>query len=315
MKKLLGLLVIALMLGLVVGCGTEEATTEEATTEETSNEEATIQVYTRDTSSGTRDGFMGRIDFKDAKKDDSVLVPSFIIAGNSEIIDAVRNDENAIGYISLSSLVDDVKGLKYNGVEPTEDNVINGTYELSRNFNYMLRDEYADETVQKISEAFVAYIATIEGKATILGKGGIVDVTTGESWDDIKANHPVCEMDNSGVTVKFGGSDSVEKVATGVATDFSAKCGAFVNEHNHTGSSNAYKGLNGENSASDDALYIHVGFASREFKDEEPANVFGKLATDAIVAVVNPANMYDDTNAEDLKAIYSGEVTTWGEVK
>jgi phosphate transport system substrate-binding protein len=257
---------------------------------------------------------MGRIDFGDAASDDSLLAPGFKIAGNSEIIDAVRKDEAAIGYISLSSLVDDVKGLMYDGVEPTEENVNNGTYQLSRNFNYMLRDEYSDDTVKAISEAFVAYIQTLEGKTTIASKSGIVDLTTGDSWDDVKANYAICSEDNSSVTIKFGGSDSVEKVAKGLSADFSAKCGSFVPEHNHTGSSNAWKGLNGDNKGADDALSIHIGFASREFKDSEVANTYGKLATDAIVAIVNPNNELSDTNAAMLKSIYSGEFTNWGDI-
>jgi phosphate transport system substrate-binding protein len=308
MKKLFALVAVAAL--TLTACGTAE----EAVVVEDTMEDLTIQVYTRDTSSGTRDGFMTKIDFGDAKADDSVLVEGFKIAGNSEIIDAVRKDEAAIGYISLSSLVDDVKGLYFNGVEPTEENVNNGTYLLSRNFNYMLRDEYADDTIRQISEAFVAYVGTLDGKADILGAGGIVDLSTGETWETVSADHPVCALDNSGLTVKFGGSDSVEKVATALSPNFAAVCGNFVPEHNHTGSSNAFKGLNGDNNSADDALYIHIGFASREFKDSEPANTTGKLATDAIVAVVNPNNAYSDTSAEDLKAIYSGEVTTWGQL-
>lgn len=315
MKKLLSLMLV-LSLVLLSACN-QETKKEEPTPEPTPvvEKDLDIQVYTRDTSSGTRAGFMGRIDFKDASGDDSLLAKGFKIAGNSEIIDAVRKDEAAIGYISLSSLVDDVKGLKYDGVEPTEENVINGSYQLSRNFNYMLRDGYADADIQAISEAFVAYIATLEGKTTIASKSGIVDLTTGESWDDVKASHAICSQDNSALTVKFGGSDSVEKVAKGLSADFAAKCGNFVPEHNHTGSSNAFKGLNGDNKSADDALSIHIGFASREFKDTEVAKVSGKLATDAIVAIVNTKNDYADTSAADLKAIYSGEVTTWGALK
>ncbi|MEF3693409.1 MAG: hypothetical protein V3569_04455, partial [Acholeplasmataceae bacterium] len=55
---------------------------------------AAISVYTRDTSSGTRAGFMEKIGFEDAASDDSLLVDGFVIAGNSEIIAAVQDDVN-----------------------------------------------------------------------------------------------------------------------------------------------------------------------------------------------------------------------------
>lgn len=279
----------------------------------------TISVYTRDTSSGTRAGFMEKIGFSDAESNDSVLVPGFIIAGNDEIISAVQGDLYAIGYISLSTLDTELfKGLSFEGVEPTEENVLSGDYLLSRRFNYMLRDDYSvygddAERIEEIVTAFVAYMGTLEGKATIVSKGGIVDLTTGSSWDDIKSNYDVCSLDNSDLTIKFGGSDSVEKIATGLSADFSPKCGDFIREHNHTGSSNAWKGLNGPNSSTDDSLSIHIGFASREFKPEEVAITTGVVAIDAIVAIVNLDNPVADLTATDLKNIYSGVVTTWEE--
>lgn len=281
----------------------------------------TISVYTRDTSSGTRAGFFGKIGFDDAESDDSVLVDGFIIAGNDEIVKAVKEDELAIGYVSLSTL--DTKlfnGVSYEGVEPTEANVLSGEYKLARRFNYMLRDDYSvygDQaaTIEGISKAFVAYMGTLEGKATIAGAKGIVDLTTGDKWEDIASEHPVCAQDNSGITIKFGGSDSVEKIAKALSPDFAAKCGNFIPEHNHTGSSNAHKGLNGANSSTDDALSIHIGFASREFKDSETANVTGVVAIDAIVVVTHLNNEIANLTAEQLVKIYNGEITTWDELK
>ncbi len=284
------------------------------------DESSTISVYTRDTSSGTRAGFMGKIGFDEAEANDSVLVDGFIIAGNSEIISAVQTDVYAIGYVSLSTLDTTLfKGLSFEGVEPTEENVLSGDYLLARRFNYMLRDDYsvygdlADE-YEALAEAFVAYMGSSEGLATIKAAGGIVDVTEGQPWATVKLDHPIVDEDNSALTVKFGGSDSVEKIAKALTADFAPKAGNFTPEHNHTGSSNAYKGLNGANSAVDDALSIMVGFASREFKDSEPADVTGVVATDAIVAIVNLDNPLMNITAAALKDIYSGVVTTWGDL-
>ena len=279
--------------------------------------DSNIKVYTRDTSSGTRDGFMSGIGYSDATKDDSLLVSGFITAGNAEQVSAVQTDPYAIGYVSLSTLNTQLfKGLYFEGVEPTEANVLNGSYKLSRNFNYMLRDDYSvygddEDAYKQLSEAFIAYMGSTEGLASIAQAGGIVDLTSGQAWDTVKADHPICEDNNSGYTLKIGGSDSVEKIATDISPDFSAKCGGVVPEHNHTGSSNAYKGLNGSNSAINDALSIHVGFASREFTAQEPALVTGRVAVDAIVAIVNLDNPVNNVSAYDLKTIYAGDVTTW----
>jgi phosphate transport system substrate-binding protein len=279
--------------------------------------DATISVYTRDTSSGTRAGFMEKIGFEDAASDDSLLVDGFVIAGNSEIIAAVQDDEYAIGYVSLSTVDDSLfKSLNFDTVEPTEANVLSGDYKLARRFNYMLRDDYSvygdlSDEYEAISKAFVAYMGSTEGLTTIKAAGGIVDVSTGTPWDTLKTAHPICDADNSALTVKFGGSDSVEKIAEALSADFAPKCGDFTPEHNHTGSSNAYKGLNGANSAVGDALSIMIGFASREFKDSEPAEIKGVVAIDAIVAIVNLDNPVNNLDAYSLKQIYSGDVTTW----
>jgi phosphate transport system substrate-binding protein len=284
--------------------------------------DATIKVYTRDTSSGTRDGFFKGIGFNDARTNDAVLAQGFIVAGNSEQVGAVQNDPYAIGYVSLSTLNSQLfNGLSFDTVEPTEENVLNGDYKLSRRFNYMLRDDYsvygADaEKYEQLSNAFVAYMGSTEGLATIYQAGGIVDVNAGESWDTVRLNHPVCQMDNSSLTLKIGGSDSVEKIATTLSPDFSAKCGNVVPEHNHTGSSNAFRGTNGDASGISDNLSIMVGFASREFTPSELAQgrIIGVVAIDAIVAITHKDNPLRSVSGFDLTQIYKGEITKWGDL-
>lgn len=280
----------------------------------------TIKVYTRDTSSGTRAGFMEVIGFEDGATDDSLLVEGFIIAGNDEIINAVQTDPFAIGYVSLSTLDTSLfKGFSFEGVEPTEATVLSGDYGLSRRFNYMLRDDYSvygtdAAAYEGLAKAFVAFMGSREGQLTIKEAGGIINVD-GPAWSSIVGQYPICSQDNSSLTLKFGGSDSVESIAKDLSPDFSSVCGNVVPEHNHTGSSNAYKGLNGDNSSIDDGLSIHVGFASREFKDSEPAVIKGVVAVDAIVAVGSLDNEVDNLTAAQLTAIYSGEITDWNELK
>ena len=98
-----------------------------------SSKEKTISIYTRDTTSGTRDGFFTGIGLSEAKEDNTPLKSGYIEVGsNGDMINSVKNDVNGIGYISLSSLGEaGVKGLVYEEVEPTEANVfrINPMYQ------------------------------------------------------------------------------------------------------------------------------------------------------------------------------------------
>lgn len=282
-----------------------------------SDEDANITLYTRDTTSGTRDGFFTGIGFSLAKEDDSVLPSGIVVVdSNGSMISAIKNDVNGIGYISLSSLeTSGVKGLTYEGVEPTEANVINATYKLTRNFNYCLRAEYSSDSVKQICEAFVAYLNTTDGQATIKDKGGIIDNAATQSWTSVKSNYEIASQDNSSITINVGGSTSVKSIVSQLLSEFSAKCGNFKYNYAPTGSGDAYKRTNGTEKDGTNAL--DLAFASREFKTEEAmdSTIKGKMCVDAIVAVVNNDNSVSSVTAAQLKSIYDGTYTTWSQVK
>ena len=283
-----------------------------------SSKEKTISIYTRDTTSGTRDGFFTGIGLSEAKEDNTSLKSGYIEVGsNGDMINSIKNDVNGIGYISLSSLSEaGVKGLVYEGVEPTEANVLSGKYKLTRNFNYCLRESYENVTNKEICDAFVAYMSSIEGKATIKDKGGILETSSQDkSWEELKANYAVTSKDNSSITISVGGSTSVKSIVSALLLEFSSKCGGFKYNYNPTGSSDAYKRTNG--SEKDGANYCDLAFLSREFKTEEALDekLKGKMCIDAIVAVVNNKNNISKVSAVNLRDIYTGAITKWDEVK
>lgn len=285
-----------------------------------------IVLYTRDTTSGTRDGFMGGIGFSAAAKDDNLLTEGFIIADNTAILTAMSgSDKYGIGYVSLSSLNSNVKALKFNNVVASEDSVLDNTYALKRPFNWMLRanGDFPSVNVEQIAKAFVAFMTTIDGEDTIAGAGAVPLVAT-QRWDDIKANYAVCNQDNSAITVRFGGSDSIEKVAKAVSASFRPRCGNFVAEHEHTGSGDAYKRTN-DPAIKDTAVGKDVAFASRAFTNAEkvvgsnalPSTQYGQLAWDAIVAIVHKDNPLVNVNGDLLKRMYekasTSAIRTWAE--
>lgn len=278
----------------------------------------TIKIYTRDTSSGTRDGFFTGIGFSQAKEDNSVLAQGYIeVDSNGSMINSIKNDENGIGYISLSSLADsNVKGLNFEGVEPNEKNVLNNTYSLTRNFNYCIRAEYKDAKNEAIVKAFIAYMSTIEGKATISEHGGILEnSSTDISWTSVAESLTIDNEDNSNVTIYVGGSTSVNSIVKNLLTEFSAKCGNFQFSYNPTGSGDAYKRTNG--SEKDGSNYCDLAFASREFSSSETMDesLKGKMCVDAIVAVVNKNNSVSNIRKDQLVSIYKGEIMKWSEIK
>ena len=283
-----------------------------------SSKEKTISIYTRDTTSGTRDGFFTKIGLEKNKASNDGLVTSIVeTTSNGNMIQSIKNDKFSLGYISLASLENSgVKGLTYDNVVPSEANVLNETYELTRNFNYVVRNDYAaDSKVKQIVDAFIAYSTIIEGKSIIKQNDGIIALSnTDKSWKDIKANYPITLEDNSKATVRIGGSTSCEKIAKALTSAFFPLCGNFIASHNHTGSGDAYKHTQGKNK--DEANGLDIGYLSRELEENEPAatGTHGKICTDAIVAVVNEANPLTSTTKEILKAVYTGEKKTWKEL-
>lgn len=60
-----------------------------------------------------------------------------------------------------------------------------------------------------------------------------------------------------------------------------------------------------------------IGMASRELKQEELDSGLKNtvIATDGIAVIVNKKNPTDELSSDAIKSIYTGDTTTWDEVK
>jgi phosphate transport system substrate-binding protein len=324
-KHVAGMGLLALV--FLTGCQNTPSSTSSQTTPSNSvtssisDFDATQKIipYTRDTNSGTREGFMEKIGFDSAKKSDADLKNTVQqVASNGDMITSLANQEYGIGYFSADSITEaNTKGLKvvsYEGTAPTETTILNGTYKLARNFNYCIAQE-TDATKTLLVNGFVAYMGTQEGLATVKNNGGIVSITASTpSWANIKTNYPGIESDHSTVTLNFGGSTSVEKIARALSAEFSVKAGNFKYNHNHTGSGDAYKNTQGSGKGT-----LDIAFASREFDStNEPlaAGTFGKICIDGIVVGVSNKNPLANILAPQALAIYSsaGTMNKWSDI-
>lgn len=77
---------------------------------------------------------------------------------------------NTVGYISMGTLDATVKALKYGGVAATVENVLNGTYKLSRPFNIVYKSK---ESLSPAAKAFIDYIMSTEGQKIVTDNGYI----------------------------------------------------------------------------------------------------------------------------------------------
>jgi phosphate transport system substrate-binding protein len=116
------------------------------------------------------------------------------------------------------------------------------------------------------------------------------------------------EASNGGsATVSVSGSTSVGPLAEKIAEKFKEKSNIKV-EINQIGSSagitNALNGVS------------EIGMSSRDLKEEEKAGglVETIIAYDGIVVVTHPSNKVKDLTMEQLKAVFTGEITNWKEL-
>ncbi|MDD4369002.1 MAG: substrate-binding domain-containing protein [Oscillospiraceae bacterium] len=310
--------------------GTTAAATAETTTAATTASQSggsdsslgNIVVYTRDSASGTREAFQSIVGFGDTEKDQAALTSSAIeVSNNGDMATKVGQDVNGIGYVSLTTdlAANNLKALSFDGVEPTEANVLNGSYELARPFNYVTRasGDFSSDELEQLVEAFIAYLTeSVEGRTVVHAQGGITDAASGTPWADMAADYPITQQDNSSLTIRTAGSTSVESTIQAALQSFQPLAGNFQFSMNQTGSGDGQKSVLGD--GKDGTNAAEIGFASRSFKTEEDvsaAMATGTYAQDAVVIVVESSNSLSDIGMDLVRGVFTGDITAWSELQ
>ena len=131
---------------------------------EVGGNDAEVVFMGREAGSGTRDGFESITGTEDACKYQNELTST------GEVIASVASNPNAIGYTSLSAVDDTVKALTVGGVAPSEATVLDGTYAIQRNFNFILSDS---TELSEAAQAFVDWATSSEASDLIAGAGAV----------------------------------------------------------------------------------------------------------------------------------------------
>lgn len=254
----------------------------------------TISVVTREEGSGTRDAFteLTGVLVKDGdNKTDNTTTSAVTINSTEAVITNVKDNEAAIGYISLGSLNDTVKALKIGGVEATADNVKSGDYAVSRPFNIAYKGELSD-----VAQDFVDYIMSSDGQK-IVSDNGYVTVSENAAYSGKKPSGKI----------SVAGSSSVSPVMEKLAEAYQkANTNAKVEIQTSDSSAGMQSAMGGT---------CDIGMASRDLKDEEKSALkVETIAKDGIAVIVNNANTCDDLTLDQVKSIYTGETTVWSDI-
>jgi phosphate transport system substrate-binding protein len=127
---------------------------------------APIHLFTRDEASGTRATF-----WKKLLKKGPIDAKANVVPSNGAMKLALAQDPQAIGYLGIGFVDRTVKGLKLDGVEPTQANAKNGTYPVTRLLYMNTKGEPTPLVM-----AFIEYIKSPAG-AKIIQKHGVLPLS------------------------------------------------------------------------------------------------------------------------------------------
>lgn len=313
-KKMLAAILMGTMVFGLAACGNESESTESTTNTETTNTEAKaeegteeksaeapkgeISVISREEGSGTRGAFIELfgIEEKDAsgEKVDNTTEDAQVTNNTSVMMTSVAGNPQAIGYISLGSLDNSVKALKVDGAEATAENVKSDTYKIARPFNIA-----TTEGVSETAQDFISYILSQEGQKIVEDNGYIAISDDATAYAGTKPSGKLVVAGSSSIT------PVMEKLKEGYATVNPNAEIEIQQSDSTTGMESTVNGI------------CDIGMASRELKDSEiEAGLKGQeIALDGIAVIVNNENSMTDITTDQVKDIYTGEITEWSDLQ
>ena len=126
--------------------------------------DAEVVLIGREAASGTRDGFESITGTKDACQYRQELTST------GDVITAVSQNPDAIGYASLASVKDTVKALNVGGVTPSEATVKDGSYLVQRPFVLVTVEGKA---LSPAAQAFFDYALSADAASIISAAGAV----------------------------------------------------------------------------------------------------------------------------------------------
>ncbi|RRD31220.1 phosphate ABC transporter substrate-binding protein [Streptococcus minor] len=260
------------------------------------NQSATINVVSREEGSGTRGAFIELfgVEEKDTSGEKVDLTTDKAIVTNSTavMLTTVAGDVNAIGYASLGSLDETNKVLQIDGVDATVENIKNGSYKISRPFNIVTQSDVSDAT-----KDFISFILSSDGQA-VVEKAGYISIDHTSVY--------TAKVDKGKVVIS--GSSSVTPVMEKLKEAYSkANPGVAIEvqqSDSTTGIINATEGT------------ADIGMASRSLADTELKKgvIETVIALDGIGVIVNKDSKVTGLTSEQVKAIYTGKITSWDDL-
>ena len=151
--------------------------------------------------------------------------------------------------------------------------------------------------------SFLTVCGAVAAAAALTACGGSASSSTSAAAGSAASSTAAALSGN----VATGGSTSMKNVIAALTEGFAEVEPGVTVSYDPTGSG---AGITG---AADKTL--DIGLSSRALKDDEKADVDGTtIALDGIAIIVNNASKVEDLTVDQLKQMFTGEITNWSEV-
>ena len=291
-KKIIALGLIAVMaVSVFTGCS------KKTSSESDFDKAKEIGVITREDGSGTRGAFIELfgVEEKDSngEKVDKTVETAVTTNSTSVMMTTVAGDLYSIGYISLGSLNDTVKAIQIDGVDPTVENIKDGSYKISRPFNIATKDG-----ISEAAQDFIDFIMSADGQKVLEDNGYITVAEDAAAYAG--------SMDSGKVVIH--GSSSIAPVMEKLKEAYLEKNPNVTIEVQQSDSSS------GMTDAIDGTC--DIGMASRELKDSETSEGLTPtvIALDGIAVIVNNDSPVTNLTSQQVKDIFTGVSAVWSDV-
>ena len=183
--------------------------------------------------------------------------------------------------------------ITYDGVVPSEDNVLNGTYSIQRNLVLVTKGEPTGNVA-----CFLNWITSEEGQE-ILGKEFV-------KLDESKYTSFTAPSEDGKTTIACGGSTSINETMTKLAQAYMSKY-PYMNITVSGGGS-------GVGEKSTDSGVFDIGMLSRDMGSAYQGNLVPvNIGRDGVAIIANITGV-ENLSAEQVAKIFSGEITNWSQV-
>ena len=308
MKKTLAMvLAMGMTIASLTACGgskpaettaaATEAQTEAASSAADTKAEGPITVVSREDGSGTRGAFIelfGIESKNDAgEKVDNTTEDAEITNSTSVMMTTIAGNKGAIGYVSLGSLNDTVKAVAIDGADATVDAIKAGEYKVARPFNIAVKDGLSDA-----ASDFIKFIMSEDGQKVVEDNGYISQGNEG-AYTASGLKGKVVVAGSSSVTPVM---EKLKEAYVAVNPDVEIE---VQQSDSTTGMTSAIEGV------------CDIGMASRDLKDSElEAGLTPTvIAMDGIAVVVNNESPVSELTSENVKDIFTGDITDWADVQ